>query len=73
MAEQAINAIKTVKMLDGEDFECLKYTKCLKEAAATTIKYNAGVGLSLGLLWGACLWAYALGFWYGAKLIADQV
>lgn len=71
MAEQAINAIKTVKMLDGEDFECVKYSRCLKDAAEVTIKLNLGVGLSLGLLWAVILWSYSLGFWYGAKLIGD--
>lgn len=58
-------------MLDGEEFECIKYSKCLVNAADITIKYNLGIGLSLGLLWGAMLWAYALGFWYGAKLISE--
>ncbi|CAK64833.1 unnamed protein product (macronuclear) [Paramecium tetraurelia] len=72
LAEQAINAIKTVKMLDGEDFEVEKYKKHLLQATATTISYQFGVGLAFGFLWAAMLWAYALGFWYGAKLISDQ-
>lgn len=58
-------------MLDGEDFECVKYTNCLQRAAAMTLKYNFGVGLTLGMIWAVMLWSYALGFWYGAKLIAD--
>ncbi|CAD8124583.1 unnamed protein product [Paramecium sonneborni] len=72
LAEQAINAIKTVKMLDGEDFEVEKYKKYLLQATATTISYQFGVGIAFGFLWAAMLWAYALGFWYGAKLISDQ-
>lgn len=59
-------------MLDGEDFECERYASRLAVAAKTTIKFNVGIGLSLGLLWGVCLWAYALGFWYGAKLINEE-
>ncbi|CAD8176907.1 unnamed protein product [Paramecium pentaurelia] len=72
LAEQAINAIKTVKMLDGEDFEVEKYKTHLLQATATTISYQFGVGIAFGFLWAAMLWAYALGFWYGAKLISDQ-
>lgn len=58
-------------MLDGEDFEYEKYSGCLIKAAKTTIKFNVGVGISLGLLWASSLWSYAFGFWYGAKLISD--
>ncbi|CAD8092756.1 unnamed protein product [Paramecium primaurelia] len=72
LAEQAINSIKTVKMLDGEDYEHQKYYHLLEGAAHKTMKYDLGVGLAIGLLWAASLWSYALGFWYGAKLIADQ-
>lgn len=58
-------------MLDGEEFECVNYSKCLIEAAKISLKYNFGVGIGLGLLFGCMIWSYALGFWYGAKLIAD--
>ncbi|KAM3147561.1 hypothetical protein pb186bvf_000368 [Paramecium bursaria] len=71
-AEQAINAIKTVKMLDGEDHEHVNYSRCLVKAAQTSIKYNFGIGLSFGLVFGAMIWSYALGFWYGAKLISEK-
>lgn len=35
--------------------------------------YDLGIGIAIGLIYAASLWSYALGFWYGAKLIADQV
>jgi ATP-binding cassette subfamily B (MDR/TAP) protein 1 len=60
-------------MLDGEDYEHKKYFSLLQDAANKTMKYDLGVGIAIGLLWAASLWSYALGFWYGAKLIADQV
>ncbi|CAD8161006.1 unnamed protein product [Paramecium pentaurelia] len=72
IAEQAINGIKTIKMLDGEDYEHQKYYQLLQSAANKTTKYDFGVGIAIGLIWAASLWSYALGFWYGAKLIADQ-
>lgn len=58
-------------MLDGEDFEVHKYITTLKNATDTTIRYSFGVGLSFGFLSASMLWTYALGFWYGAKLISD--
>lgn len=58
-------------MLDGEDYEHQKYYQLLQNAANKTTKYDFGVGIAIGLIWAASLWSYALGFWYGAKLIAD--
>ena len=72
-AEQALNSIKTVKMLDGEDFECLKYSEHLHKAAVTTIKFGTLLGFTMGLVWCVMILSYALGFWYGSKLISDGV
>lgn len=60
-------------MLDGEDHEITNYKNILDKASNTAIKYQLGLGASVGLLWSSMLWAYSLGFWYGAKLISDQV
>ena len=70
-AEQAIIGIRTVKILDGEEFEYKKYSECLVKAAKIAIKFNFGIGTAFGLIFGGMIWSYALGFWYGAKLIAD--
>jgi ATP-binding cassette subfamily B (MDR/TAP) protein 1 len=58
-------------MLDGEDFECVKYGKHLEEAAKVTIKYGAFTGFAMGLVFCVMMLSYALGFWYGSKLISD--
>lgn len=58
-------------MLDGEDHECEKYDKMLKKAAEVTVKYNFVLGLCMGLIYAFMIWTYALGFFYGAKLISD--
>lgn len=60
-------------MLDGEEFECENYSKWLKDAAKMSIRFGFFSGLSMGLVWGVMLMAYALAFWYGSKLIADGV
>ncbi|CAD8062399.1 unnamed protein product [Paramecium primaurelia] len=72
-SEQALNAIKTVKMLYGEDFECEKYSRQLIVAANTTVKYSLFSGMALGSIFTFMIWTYALGFYYGAKLISDQL
>jgi ATP-binding cassette subfamily B (MDR/TAP) protein 1 len=71
--KQALNAIKTVKMLDGEEFESNNYTKYLKEAAKTSVLYKAFSGFGFGLIESVLMFTYALGFWYSTKLIADGV
>ncbi|CAD8071446.1 unnamed protein product [Paramecium primaurelia] len=71
-SEQALNAIKTVKMLDGEDFECEKYSRQLVVAARTNVKFSLFSGMALGSIFAFMIWTYALGFYYGSKLISDQ-
>lgn len=60
-------------MLDGEDFEVENYSRWLEDAAAISIRYGAVSGFGFGLVWGIMILSYALGFWYGSKLIADGV
>lgn len=58
-------------MLDGEDFECDKYSRQLVVAANTNIKFSLFSGMALGSIFAFMIWTYALGFYYGAKLISD--
>lgn len=60
-------------MLGGEDFECENYTKWLKDAARTSIRFGFLSGFSMGFVWGVMLMAYALAFWYGSRLISNGV
>lgn len=68
-AEQAMSAIKTVKMLNGEQYEQDIYSQCLESATKNTVKYSLFLGLGLGSLFMAMLCSYALGFWFGSLLI----
>ncbi len=70
VAEQAISGIKTVKCLRGEDFEVSKYEKKVFEAMNKSVKFTFFVGVAQGLVYFAIFCNYALGFWFGAKLIA---
>ena len=70
-AEQAISAIKTVKMMNGESYESLKYTECLKGASEGAIQYGIFTGISTGgaLFYMRC--SYAIGFWFGSHCINE--
>jgi ATP-binding cassette subfamily B (MDR/TAP) protein 1 len=72
IAEQAITAVKTVKCLRGEDFEAKKYSTHIYDAMIQSFKFTTGVGFAQGMVYFAMFCNYALGFWYGAKLIEDQ-
>jgi ATP-binding cassette subfamily B (MDR/TAP) protein 1 len=36
------------------------------------VKFSLFSGLALGTIFGFMIWTYALGFYYGAKLISDE-
>lgn len=44
----------------------------MNHAAKVTIKFSFFNGLAFGFIFGAMIWTYALGFWYGAKLISEE-
>ncbi len=69
-AEQALAAIKTVKMLNGEEFESKMYDDCLKDGSKGSVKFGVIAGISMGAAFFAMLAAYSLGFWFGANCIS---
>ena len=73
LATEALGAIRTVTALNMQ-FEILhKYKNFLIEAMNVGIFKGAKVGLGNGAVFGACFLTYALGFWYGGKLVADDM
>lgn len=71
MAEQAIAAIKTVKQLNGEQFEADRYALTLTDVTKNSTKYGVFIGIGLGSLFGFMLCSYGLGFWYGSHCVED--
>ena len=71
-AEQATNAIKTVKALCGEDFELKNFSVCLTNAYKTYVKVIFVVGASYGLTFFSTFANYALAFYFGGKLMKDH-
>jgi len=67
--EQAISSIKTVKQLNGEQYEANKYSETLKGVTEHSTKYGAFLGFGMGTLFFSILASYALGFWYGSLCV----
>lgn len=58
-------------MLNGEDYTCDRYTKLIGSSSSIAIKFSLKQGLAFGLVYGIMFWFYAIGFWYGSKLISE--
>lgn len=65
-AEQAISSIKTVKQLNGEEFESDHYKSALATATSKSLRYAIISGIGIGATFCVMLFSYALGFWYGS-------
>jgi ATP-binding cassette, subfamily B (MDR/TAP), member 1 len=68
-AEQAIASIKTVKQLNGEKYESVKYRNTLVNVTKNSTKHGVFLGLGMGTLFFSILASYALGFWYGSLCV----
>jgi ATP-binding cassette, subfamily B (MDR/TAP), member 1 len=73
LATETLNSIRTVTALNAQIESINKYRVFLLEAMQIGIRKGFNVGLGNGLLFGACFGTYALGFWYGGKLVADDL
>ena len=72
LAEQSLNAIKTVKSLSSEEFEMKNFATELKNANKITLKYGLLVGISVGLIYFVILSNYGLAYWFGSITIENQ-
>jgi len=72
ISEEALNGIKTVASLSGQEKELGRYKGALVKHKKTTAKFAIFSGAAMGLVWFSLFGMYALGFWYGAKLIHDR-
>ena len=68
-ATQAINGIKTVKELGGEEYEVVQYEKCLEKVSKSSLKFAIYLGIGMGSIFLVMLLSYSLGFWYGSRCI----
>jgi len=73
VASEVLSGIRTVVSLGGEKKEIGRYGSFLNEAETVGILKRLRMGVGTGLMFGTALLTYALGIWYGIKLIADDV
>ena len=73
LATEMLSGIRTVTALNAQPDAVMRYRRFILKAMDIGILKGLKVGLGHGALFGCFLATYALGFWYGAKLIADQL
>jgi len=71
ISEEALNGVKTITSLNGQEKELKRYQVALDKHNKSVVKFGAFSGAAMGLVWFTLFGMYALGFWYGAKLIDD--
>lgn len=72
LAEQSLNAIKTVKALCSEDFELENFNLELREGIKIIKKFGRFAGMAIGFLF-MCLFAdHGLGYWFGSVMIENH-
>lgn len=72
VAEEVLSSIRTVVAFGGQKKEFKRYDKNLEHAKAIGVRKSITSGLSMGLIWFIMMGSYALGFWYGAKLVRED-
>lgn len=72
LAEQSLNAIKTVKSLSSEKFEMKNFSKELIKANKITMKYGILVGFSIGFIYFVIFSDYGLAYWFGSIAIEER-
>ncbi|XP_023344692.1 phosphatidylcholine translocator ABCB4 [Eurytemora carolleeae] len=73
VAEEVLSNIKTVLAFGGEAKEVDRYTQKLKPARKSGVVRSAFTGVSGGITFVIMYTVYGVGFWYGVKLIFDDI
>ncbi|CAF1942165.1 unnamed protein product [Rotaria magnacalcarata] len=72
IAEEVFGSIRTVFSFNGGAYESKRYEKYLRSAKISGIRKGALNGALMGAIWFLVFCTYALGFWYGAKLVREE-
>ena len=73
MAQESVNAVRTVSAFNLQPVFVAKYRVFILEAMRVGIDKGMHVGLGNGAVFGAAFLTYALGFWYGGGLVARDL
>ncbi|XP_065051580.1 ATP-dependent translocase ABCB1-like isoform X2 [Rhopilema esculentum] len=72
IAEEVLGSIRTVVAFGGEKKEYERYSSSLYDSQKAGIKKGMSTGIAFGLFHVVIFSCYALAFWYGSQLIADN-
>ncbi|XP_040292276.1 ATP-dependent translocase ABCB1-like isoform X2 [Bufo bufo] len=72
VAEEILTAIRTVVAFNGQEKALKQYNTNLIDAKKVGIKKSITTNVSMGISQFIIFAAYALGFWYGTKLVVDE-
>eukprot|EP00903_Cladosiphon_okamuranus_P008530 g8189.t1 len=73
VANEVIASIRTVASLTAEENEVARYSNHLDGAEIAGIKAGLTKGVGTAVLFASFFLGYALAFWYGTKLVADDI
>ncbi|CAN0102225.1 unnamed protein product [Pylaiella littoralis] len=73
VANEVIASIRTVASLTAEENELKRYSAHLDGAEAAGVKAGLNQGIGSATLFASFFLGYALAFWYGTKLVADDL
>ncbi|CAF1376268.1 unnamed protein product, partial [Rotaria sordida] len=72
VAEEVISSIRTVLSYNGQEREIQRYEQYLDDAKKCGIRKGVTTGISTGIAYFIFFCVYALGFWYGTKLVWEE-
>lgn len=73
LATETINSIRTITALNMQPDAITQYRRYLFNAMRFGIEKGFSIGFWNGCVFMSMYLTYSLGFWYGAKLVADGV
>lgn len=73
VAEESLNAIRTVTSFNGQEFELKRYTKACEAAKEGGIKGARVAGIAIGFVMGSIFISYSLCFYFGGLFIERGV
>lgn len=73
ISEEALNAIRTIVSLGGQEKESRRYKKVLEGNSGMITKYAVTAGSAVGFIIAAMFGIYALGFYIGAVFIEHKI
>lgn len=69
LANNALQAIDTVKCFNGQDFETFKYARAIRRAAKKYLIQAKANALQIGFVRFVTLSMFVQGFWYGSHIV----